>query len=127
MPNTFKLSSKKIVLSASPRRDKKFVARITTLDRVVNVHFGGVRGDTGEWYNDFTSGGNRDAYLARHAKNGENWRVSGILTPGFWARWLLWEKKTYVQAKKYMEHEFHINIHMDSSFLRAIQRVRLNQ
>lgn len=32
-------------------------------------------------------------YIARHAPR-ERWGRDGILTPGFWARWLLWNKKT---------------------------------
>ena len=31
-------------------------------------------------------------YIKRH--NNENWGKSGINTAGFWARWLLWNKKT---------------------------------
>ena len=30
-------------------------------------------------------------YIARH-KARENWSRSGIMTPGFWSRWLLWNK-----------------------------------
>lgn len=32
-------------------------------------------------------------YLDRHRAN-EDWTASGILSSGFWARWLLWNKPT---------------------------------
>jgi hypothetical protein len=35
----------------------------------------------------------RMAYLARHSKMGENWSLSGIMTPGWLSRWVLWEKR----------------------------------
>lgn len=35
----------------------------------------------------------RSRYLARHAPN-ETWSAKGVRSPGFWARWLLWNKPT---------------------------------
>ena len=35
----------------------------------------------------------RERYLLRH-KAREDWTRSGILTPGFWSRWLLWNLPT---------------------------------
>ena len=32
------------------------------------------------------------AYIARHSKNNENWSRSGNRTPGFFSRWVLWNK-----------------------------------
>ena len=32
----------------------------------------------------------RMAYIARHSKMGEDWTKSGMLTPGFLSRWILW-------------------------------------
>ena len=35
----------------------------------------------------------RERYLLRH-KAREDWTRSGILTPGFWSRWILWNLPT---------------------------------
>ena len=54
------------------------------------VHFGGVKTD-GSWYTDFTHHKDYDRmerYDTRH-KLRENWKKSGILTAGFWSKWLL--------------------------------------
>ena len=35
----------------------------------------------------------KERYLARH-KPREDWTMSGVLTPGFWSRWILWNQPT---------------------------------
>lgn len=52
------------------------------------------------------------AYVARHSKMGEDWTKSGIDTPGWWARYLLWEKdkRTLDDAIKNIEDKFKIKI-----------------
>ena len=35
----------------------------------------------------------KQRYLARH-KPREDWTMSGVLTPGFWSRWILWNQPT---------------------------------
>ena len=73
------------ILQKSTRKDKKWM--VTSPDGKT-IHFGGAG------YRDFTDHGDeriRSLYLARHEKN-ESWVKSGINTPGFWARWLLWSK-----------------------------------
>ena len=49
----------------------------------------------------------RASYIARHAKR-ENW--SDPYTPGFWSRWLLWEKPSMKAAISNIERKFKINI-----------------
>ena len=51
----------------------------------------------------------KELYISRH-KSRENWTKSGIRTAGFWARWLLWEKKTISEAIKNIEQKFNISI-----------------
>lgn len=74
-------------LRPSRRPGKKWAV---TLPDGRTVHFGA----TG--YSDYAlhkDEARRDRYLARHARGRrENWGASGIDTPGFWARWLLWNK-----------------------------------
>jgi hypothetical protein len=35
----------------------------------------------------------KKSYIKRHEAR-EDWSKAGITTPGFWSRWLLWNKKT---------------------------------
>ena len=49
---------------------------------------------------------NKNAYIARHSKNNENWTKSGIDTAGFWSRWLLWNLKTIKQSYEYIKLHF---------------------
>jgi hypothetical protein len=47
-------------------------------------------------YSDYTKHKDKDRmkkYEARH-KARENWGKSGLLTAGFWAKWILWNKPT---------------------------------
>jgi len=39
----------------------------------------------------------KQRYIARHQAN-EQWDSSGILTKGFWARWLLWNMPTLKES-----------------------------
>ena len=54
------------------------------------VHFGAVG------YQDFTQHGDekrKASYLARHEAR-ETWTLQGVRSAGFWARWLLWNKRS---------------------------------
>lgn len=77
----------KIILTKSDKKDKKYMAKVN--DKT--VYFGA------NGYSDFIlSGGDvkkKDAYIARHKEN-ENWGITGIETPGFYARWVLWNQPT---------------------------------
>lgn len=48
-------------------------------------------------------------YLLRHKAN-ENWEKSGIMTAGFWSRWLLWNKPSLRESADDMEKRFNIKI-----------------
>jgi hypothetical protein len=48
----------------------------------------------------------RERYIARHAKMGEDW--NDPLTPGFWSRWLLWEKPTIQESLKFIKKRFNL-------------------
>ena len=65
-------------------------------------------------YSDYILSGGDDnkkkAYIARHSNRSEDWNKSGILTKGFWARWLLWNKPTLEQSIKDIEKRFNIKI-----------------
>lgn len=49
----------------------------------------------------------KDRYLTRHSKR-EHW--SDPLTPGFWSRWLLWNKKTLGASAKDVRRRFGISV-----------------
>ena len=75
-----------IELMKSPRAGKRFA--VCWAGRV--IHFGQPGAFT---YADGAGHAKRAAYLARHgaAKSGEDW--TDPTTAGYWARWLLWEKR----------------------------------
>lgn len=68
------------------------------------VHFGALG------YEDFTMHQNerrKEQYIARH-KKGENW--GDIYSPGFWSRWLLWNKPVLAEAVRDIEARFGIKV-----------------
>ena len=76
----------RIEISKSTRPDKKLMA----VANGKTVHFGqkGASDDTL-----LMDAARKDAYIARHAVT-ENWTRSGMLTPGFLSKHLLWNKTT---------------------------------
>lgn len=51
---------------------------------------------------DFTKTGDESQkarYINRHAAR-EDWKLSGALSSGFWARWLLWNKESLAASKR---------------------------
>lgn len=81
----------RVWLRPSPRREKKWRAEIDLGGpggRLRRVDFGAAG------YSDYTQHKDRarwQRYKRRHAAR-ENWGRSGIATPGFWSRWILWNK-----------------------------------
>jgi hypothetical protein len=89
-----------VILKRSPRSDKKWLVKVD--DK--NVNFGQ------EGYQDFTMHKNEERqnnYINRHRKN-ENW--GNWFTPGFWSRWLLWNKPTLKESIESIESQFPIKI-----------------
>ncbi len=91
-----------IYLSKSDREGKKWMVDI---DGKI-IHFGSVG------YDDYTK--HKDdkrkyGYDMRH-KVMEIWDKSGILTSGFWAKWILWNMKTMRESIKDTEKRFNIKI-----------------
>ena len=89
-----------VKLSRSEKPAKKFKVKIGNR----TIHFGS-RG-----MSDFTK--NKDVarkqrYLARH-KARENWGITGVLTAGFWSRWLLWNKPSLLSSKRDIQKRFNI-------------------
>jgi hypothetical protein len=75
-----------ISVQRSSRPNKKYMALVGD----TAVHFGAVG------YEDFTSHkdvARKALYLARHRPR-EDWTLTGLRKPGFWARYLLWSEPT---------------------------------
>ncbi len=90
-----------ILLSKSPRADKKYRVILPNNER---VDFGA----TG--YEDYTTHkdpNRKERYLLRHAKN-ENW--NDPFSAGFWSRWLLWNKPSLEESIEDIEGMLKIKI-----------------
>ena len=62
-------------------------------------------------YDDYTTTNDNERkrlYLTRHKRSREDWNNTD--TPGFWARWLLWNKKTIDESIKDIEKKFNIKV-----------------
>lgn len=66
----------------------KFTAKLEANKKEYLVKFGA------KGYEDYTTHKDperKKRYLKRHESR-EDWTVQGVLTPGFWSRWVLWNK-----------------------------------
>ena len=91
-----------ITIQKSTRADKKYMAKVPTLEGDRTIHFGA----TG--YQDFTTSKDekrKASYLARHKAN-EDWTLAGVDTAGFWARWLLWNKPSITASIRDINQRF---------------------
>lgn len=50
-----------------------------------------------------------ERYTVRHRAR-ENWTITGVVTPGFWAKWLLWGEPSISASIKEIERRFPIRI-----------------
>lgn len=104
-------------LIKSPISGKKFRVELTEAGKPVKVDFGasGMRDFT--LINDKNSSFYikdkeerekvKNAYIARHRAN-EKWGYDGLLTAGFWSRWLLWNKPTLNSSLMDIKSKFKI-------------------
>jgi hypothetical protein len=94
-------------LEKSANSSKKFaVYEILNGSRSKVINFGAAG------YQDFTihkDPTRKTNYLARHAPN-QDWTESGLMTAGFWARWLLWNKPTVISSAQDIAERFGIKI-----------------
>ena len=82
---------KLISVTQSPKPEKKLQVKLeTSSGREKNLHIGAKGMD------DFTKTRDeeqKERYINRHRAR-EDWRLSGVLTAGFWSKHLLWNKPT---------------------------------
>lgn len=92
----------KAVVTNSKNSKKKYdVAIYKNNRRIKSLSFGA------SGYEDYTihkDKKRKENYIARHSVNEENW--DNIVSPGFWARWLLWNKPTLQKSAQDIEERF---------------------
>ena len=96
----------KIEISKSNIKNKKFKIVLFYDNKTKTIHVG----QSGA--NDFTLTGDEEAkkrYIERHKKR-EDWNKSGINTAGFWAKNLLWNKRTLKSSINDIEKRFNLDI-----------------
>jgi hypothetical protein len=81
-----------IIDNMDPLSNKRALAKFTMNDGSIKIIKFGLKNSKGTYY-DGVPNKKRMAYLARHSKMGENWGLSGIMSPGWLSRWVLWEKR----------------------------------
>lgn len=96
------------VLARSSRAGKKLQVRIhdPQTGQTRTIHFGA----TG--YSDFPTHRDRTRlarYLERHQAR-EDWSRQGMYTPGFWARWILWNQPSLHASIRDTARRFRVRI-----------------
>jgi len=92
-----------IILTRADKPGKKMMA---IFDDGARVYFGA------QGYEDYTqhrSLARKSAYIKRHRAR-ESWGMRGLRTPGFWARWILWNKPTIAGSARDVEARFKVKI-----------------
>jgi hypothetical protein len=87
-----KITKLEIVDNTDPQSNKRALAKFTLSNGKVKIVKFGLKNSLGTYF-DGRPMKKRMAYLARHSGMGENWNLSGIMTPGWLSRWVLWEKR----------------------------------
>jgi len=94
------------LLSVNPSEDsaKKLDVHLDNEGREKTLRIGSKGMD------DFTKTHNeeqKNRYISRHSAR-EDWKLSGVLSSGFWARWLLWNKPTLKESIKDVKNRFNV-------------------
>ena len=96
---------KLLAIKPSSDPDKKLDVKLETdAGREKTVRIGAKGMD------DFTKTRDEDQkarYLTRHRAR-EDWKLSGVLSSGFWSRWLLWNKPTLEASRRDVKERFNL-------------------
>tara|TARA_B110001450_G_C17274035_1_gene340712 strand:+ start:100 stop:477 length:378 start_codon:yes stop_codon:yes gene_type:complete len=95
----------KVYIKKSTKSEKKYMVTIVN-GKTKTVHFGANGYSDYTIHKDYTR---MQRYENRH-KSRENWTKTGIYSPGFWSKWILWSKPSLSQAIAYTSKKFNINI-----------------
>lgn len=89
----------------STKQTKKYAVHLRFSDGTKKtIHFGA------NGYSDYTvhrDNARKKRYEDRHYKR-ENWTYSGVETPGFWSKWMLWNKPSITSSKSDVSRRFPI-------------------
>lgn len=97
----------------SSNKHKKYAVDVISDNQHKTVYFGHNQ------YEDYTlhhDPNRMENYVKRHQRR-ENWDLDGIDTPGFWSRWLLWNKPSFNDSLEDIEKRF--KVHVNNITLRA--------
>ena len=84
-------------LHKSDKPEKKYYVELENDGRTKRVYFGDANSNDFTLFNSLVREEHKRRYLQRH-KAREDW--SDINTPGFWSRWVLWNKPTVSASLK---------------------------
>lgn len=90
----------------SKNKDKKFSVYAYNGKKIKLINFGA------KGYEDYTihkDDERKKRYIDRH-KEKEDWKKSGVLTAGFWSRWILWNKKSFSASLRNTIEKFNLKI-----------------
>jgi len=93
-----------VSVTPSKRKGKKWTAVLNVDGKNRIVHFGAAGMED---YTMHKTKSRMEDYVRRH-KARENWTKSGILSPGFWSRWLLWNKPDFNASLSDLRKRFKI-------------------
>jgi hypothetical protein len=92
-------------ISVAKDNKHKYVATLSDKEgKIHSIKFGA------KGYSDYTihkDSERKKRYIIRHKKK-EDWTSSGILTPGFWSRWILWNKPGYRESIDNTKSKFNL-------------------
>ena len=98
------------LIDLQPSKDGKHKLKVLLLvgKRLKQVHFGAFNMKDYTIYSkddEEVAEKHKEAYLKRHSKS-EDWK--NPLTPGFWSRWLLWNKPTLKESLQDVLQRFNL-------------------
>ena len=95
-----------IALHKSDKPDKKYYAElVSSAGNTIRVYFGDSSAKDYTSFNPLVREEHKRRYLIRHQSR-EDWGASGRETPGFYARWILWNKPTIQASVADMKNRF---------------------
>lgn len=88
-----------VKVTKSDKKDKKYMAIFENIKtkRTKTIHFGSAGMED---YTIHKDPKRKELYLKRHSGMNEDWNDTGIMTAGWWSRWLLWSEPSMRDSKK---------------------------
>jgi hypothetical protein len=87
----------KLEKSTNPKKKYMVIFENIKTKRTKTIHFGQAGAEDYTMHKDPQR---MELYIKRHSGMGEDWTDSGIMTAGWWSRWLLWSKPSFKDALK---------------------------